>query len=379
MTSGSPSPIREHVGPWLEALPSCLLVVASTGTIRFANGRARDALASVLANAGVDAADLEGTALDDVLGPVSLLQEAMTQDGRMVVDVVDGAGPRQLGLSVSKTDMDPCAGCWMVVFRDISDEITTRKERDRLLRLAAVAETMPSLLHEVKNPLASVTTLVELAVEEVAAGETEALAKDLHTVLTELRRTKLTLEGVGLVGRDLSSDGHHAVDFAITEACRVFEKRAESAGMAVKVDVDAMPLLPFDLSSTRAIVFNLLNNAFQACPAGTEVRVRARLVDDGSTLQVDVDDDGPGMSAETLRRCRQLFFSTKRGGSGIGLSLVDRMVRDVGGALRIDSDDGEGCRIRIRVPTVPITSTTVRRKADIHPPSIAAAAAVATS
>jgi signal transduction histidine kinase len=82
----------------------------------------------------------------------------------------------------------------VVVFQDITQVQKLRSERDRLLRIAAVADVLPAVLHEVKNPLAAVTTLVEVMLDAHADGEppsVEEYLNDLHRVLGELRRMRL--------------------------------------------------------------------------------------------------------------------------------------------------------------------------------------------
>ena len=107
-----------------------------------------------------------------------------------------------------------------------------------------------------------------------------------------------------------------------------------------------------DSQELTQAVLNLIFNAIDAIPEGRpgHVEVRARTV--GDDAQIEVEDDGGGMDAETVQRCVDLFFSTKPEGegTGLGLGIVQHIVVDHGGTLDIDSEPDRGTRVRIRLP-----------------------------
>lgn len=231
-----------------------------------------------------------------------------------------------------------------------SDELAVvRRERDRLMQLAAVSDVLPSVMHELKNPLAAITSAVELVLDDLGEGSAR---DDLQSVLGEIRRMKLTLEGIGSVGRELVAERPAAIDFAITEAFHVLLRVGTSRGVAMECQVPALPLLPFDPSVVRALVFNLVQNAIHACEGRPEasIRVAAELDEPGETLTLTIADTGAGMAPEVAARCTELFYTTKNRGSGIGLALVVRAAQSAGGRLAIESAVGRGTEIRIELP-----------------------------
>ena len=120
--------------------------------------------------------------------------------------------------------------------------------------------------------------------------------------------------------------------------------------MVARCNIPDMPLLPLDTSVVCALVLNLVTNAIQACPSGGSVTLTAALVDDAQALSLKVDDTGVGMTPDVLGRCRELFFSTKARGTGIGLALCDRALSEAGGTMTIDSAPAAGTRITLRIP-----------------------------
>lgn len=316
----------------LRDVPAALLVLGVDDVIVQQNERARDVVGDVVGRA------FEGLFEDQRASGDAL------RGGRRTARVRRGGDIVVVGFTAQETE----GGARVVVFSDITQVEKLKAERDRLLRLAIIADLLPAVLHEVKNPLAAVTSVIEVALDE-DQGMAPQLQRDLHTVLGELRRMRLTLDGVGIAGRELRSDRPGAVDHAVADAVRVLAPRARDLGIALDADIQTMPLQPFSPDAFRAIVFNLVQNALQASRAGGVVHVALGVV--GGALRLTVEDDGAGMPPDILARCRELFFTTKTRGSGIGLALVDRLVADAGGAVDIDSVVGAGTRIHITLPT----------------------------
>lgn len=327
----------------LDALGAGVLVLDPGGVVVLANARASEIL-----DRPVDA--LVGAAAGESIAPLARLLEA--PGGRTEVELALADGRRRaVGVSVTRfvpAGAAPDTHHTVCLFQDLSSLRTLHQERDRLLQLAAVSGAMPSLLHEMRNPLAAIATMVEVLLEEPAAAGLQA---DLHAILTEVRRALLGLNGLGAVGRSLRCATYEAVDLAVEETVRVVQASAAAAGVKVHATQSFLPLLRFDPAVMRAIVFNLASNAVHACGTSGEVHVRLRLVDD-SLLELVVEDTGSGMTPDVLAHCTDLFYTTKRHGSGIGLALCQRAVEGAGGGMTIESAPGQGTKVTVRVPTV---------------------------
>lgn len=222
-----------------------------------------------------------------------------------------------------------------------------RAERDRLLQLAAVGEVLPSVLHELRNPVTAIATAVEALLEELPPSR---IQEDLHAVLSEVRRIRFTLDGVSVVSQSLRGGRDVAVDFCLMEAFRLFEPQLARRGVTGRCEVSSLPLLPVDGNALRTVVLNLLTNAGHACDPGDEVVLTASLAAGGRLLTVSVSDSGCGMDQATLARCQELFFTTKPTGSGIGLPLCRMLAERAGGTLRVESAPSAGTRVTLEVP-----------------------------
>lgn len=333
----------------VDAVPMAILAIDAKGEVRFANAHAVELFAGVLhRDLGDDGRSPDVSELLAPLDELLFTQEAGAHGAhRPILRVSRDGVERVFRYTITRIPGQDAAP-YVVALQDVTQLVQLEDERDRLLKLATVGEVMPMVLHEAKNPLSAAVTTLELLLEE---REEPALQADLHGVLVEIRRALLSFEGLGAVGRNLRSARAHAIDHAVREVVTLLEPRARRHGVRLACDVPSLPLLPIDPSSMRGIVLNLVTNAIQAChEADGHVLVRLRL--EGASLQLDVIDSGTGMTPEVLARCRELFFTTKRSGSGIGLALCVRLVEEAGGHLDVHSSPDHGTQIAITLPEV---------------------------
>lgn len=318
---------------------TALLVVDEGGVIAFANESA-----AVLLELSTEA--LMGGSLSTVFAPLSSLTEALSTSGERRGEVQ--RNDQLLGYRLTQIEADD-ARRFAITFQDITELRSLRAERDRLLRLATLGDALPTILHELRNPIASITTSVEVALEESLGLPTQKL---LHAILCESRRISVSLEGLGVVARQLRAPRPQPVDYAIREACRLMESRARESGVMLADRVPHLPLLPFDGAAMRAVIFNLVANAIHACVAGDVITVVLELRRAPETLVVSVRDTGSGMDAATLEECRTLFFTTRRSGSGIGLALCNQLAEEAGGQLTVQSRAGQGTTVKLELPVL---------------------------
>lgn len=350
---------RAHLVPLdpnavLDVLGAGVVVVdADDGIISKANPQA----ARILRRA---VNEIEGSPIAHVIAPMTQLLEGRREDSRGEVFILVDRAKVALGYSIN-TATDPRSGAsqHVLLFQEITSIHELRKQRDRLLQIAVIGEVMPTLLHEIRNPLAAVTAMLEVLLEDAPIE----LRGDLHAILCEVRRMALGLQGIGGLVRTMHSSTHCAVDLAIRETCRLLEHSAVRRNVELQAIGPDLPLLPIDRGAVCGVVFNLVKNAIDACPNGGHVWVNAYVEQRGGTEQlvVVVTDDGVGMGADVIAHCRELFFTTKDTGSGVGLALCSQVAEASGGGLSIESHVGVGTRVTLRVPKHP---TNVSRSSE---------------
>jgi signal transduction histidine kinase len=222
---------------------------------------------------------------------------------------------------------------------------------DQALALARLAG---GLAHEIKNPLSTMAINLALLQEEWERAEESPAGrrslKRIRTLQAEVGR----LEGIldeflnfargGTVNRrpdDLSR--------IVSEVLEFVEPENEQAGIRQHADLTGgLPLVLCDEVQLKQAVLNLIVNARQAMPDGGELLIRTQRV--GNDVQLSVTDTGVGMSPEQLDRCFDVFWSNKKGGTGLGLAATRRIVEEHDGRLTVMSEVGRGTSFSIYLP-----------------------------
>jgi len=226
-------------------------------------------------------------------------------------------------------------------------------QRKLLDQYTEIARLAGGLAHEIKNPLSTIRLNMELLAEDFGQPESlrerRALAK-VETVQRECQRLQDLLDDflnfakahrLKLQPSDLNQQVKRVLDF--------FRPKAAEAGIEV-VDYLAvdLPSVQLDREAFHAALLNLVLNAEQAMPEGGQLVVRTYGTADGVAL--DLIDTGCGMNEETRSQIFDAFFSTKRGGSGLGLPTARKIVEAHGGLIALQSELGHGSQFTIRLP-----------------------------
>lgn len=229
-------------------------------------------------------------------------------------------------------------------------------ERQRLLRqYAEIATLAGGLAHEIKNPLSTMSMLLELLAEDLNGGEAQRdrrMLTKVQTIQKECRHLEdilnafLKFARVGeltLTSTDLNVVVTEFIDFFSTEA------KEHLVEISPHLASD-LPRVALDVSLIRQVLMNLALNAQQAMPNGglLELQTFAR---DGR-VHLAVIDNGAGMDEKTRSRLFEVFFSTKPNGNGLGLPTVRKIVDAHHGSITCESEKGRGTRFTISLPPV---------------------------
>ena len=228
-------------------------------------------------------------------------------------------------------------------------------EAGRSERLAALGQMAATIAHELGTPLNSVLGYTQLLLrDEVSASQEDKLQviesqvqRMIETIRSVLDRTRdRAVRRVPVPVRPL-----------VEEALALVSARLSAADVQVRVEVPAdLPPVPGEAIGLRQVLLNLLINAVDASDPGSTIEVSARVLaaDDprGRFLEIAVRDIGHGMSADDLRRVFEPFYTTKAPGrgTGLGLVIVDHIVRAHGGQMVVDSVPGQGTTMRVQLP-----------------------------
>jgi signal transduction histidine kinase len=216
-------------------------------------------------------------------------------------------------------------------------------------RLAALGQLTAGLAHELRNPLGTMKASAEV-LERKVDSENEVARELAGYIASEVDRTNSLIT--------------HFLDFARplklrtkpTEVAEVIDRAVEQlqqrhppfdVSVYKNYSPDIRPV-PMDGELMERVIYNLLENASQATPAGGAVTVKTRPVSGG--IEIAVVDRGAGIAAGDLESIFNPFFTTKSDGVGLGLAIVNKIVDEHGGKMAVESESGEGSVFRVVLP-----------------------------
>ncbi len=247
---------------------------------------------------------------------------------------------------------DPRAGT-LILMQDVTWRHELEEAINRSRRLASVGELAAGIAHEIRNPLAAISGAVQLlasgaqgdeleVLEEIVQTETQRLDRLISDFLTFARPPRAGLAPVSL-------------SEVVDRTLRLFRQDARGeADVRVEVDVPEDLWIMGNADQLVQVLWNLLTNAAQAMEArghGT-IRLRASVQtvpgeEARPWVQLEVEDDGPGMTPEILHRIFDPFFTTRESGTGLGLAIVHRILEEHGALVDVRSTPGRGTTFSI--------------------------------
>jgi signal transduction histidine kinase len=237
--------------------------------------------------------------------------------------------------------------------RLIEEKLQLERELAERERLAALGQMAASISHNLKNPLGSMKTILQVQLEnpempESIRGETKMVLEEIGRLSTKLNQLlQFSRPAVLGEGRPAKCDASEVA----REVVGVLRPEAERKGVVLKLDPAAGALdVTIRTEALNDILTNLVVNALEAAPRGGHVSVEVSQRD-GNGL-VAVEDDGSGVPSELREKILQPFFTTKTQGTGLGLAIAARRATDAGGKLEFESplSNGRGTRFLVWLP-----------------------------
>jgi two-component system cell cycle sensor histidine kinase/response regulator CckA len=211
---------------------------------------------------------------------------------------------------------------------------------------AAAADLAAGVSHEVANALSAIVGWAQVARERPdKAPPEEALALIEKSAQVARDATQDLLRMVRHTNHERSRSDLSAV---IRDVVRLLRPEAQSKRVHVRADVKDACWVEGKRSQLFSIVWNLAHNAVQMVPAGGEVSVHMR--PRGTLIDLEVRDNGPGMSESQKERAFDPYYTTRSEGTGLGLAIVRGTVESLGGRIRLDTSPGRGAKFRIQLP-----------------------------
>ncbi|HYE01789.1 MAG TPA: ATP-binding protein [Phycisphaerales bacterium] len=263
------------------------------------------------------------------------------------------------------------AAAWLTVRRYVRSMRAAERRARAAEQMAEIGAMTGGLAHEIKNPLSTIGLNAQLlteALEESALPDEERarLLGRAGALRREAERLRdILADFLEFAGRVHLEPVRTDLNVLIDELADFFLPEAEGQGVRLRVQLAPTPLVcDLDTKLMKQALLNLLLNATQAMsspecrqsPRACELLVRTRQVreaDGALAAAVHVTDTGPGMDRATLARIFTPYFTTKSGGSGLGLPMARRLIQEHGGRLDVHSEPGRGSDFVVVLPLAP--------------------------
>jgi signal transduction histidine kinase len=240
-------------------------------------------------------------------------------------------------------------GLYWIVRRAAILLATQQKQLITNETFVALGEMSSAVAHSLRNPLATIRSSAELALEFDSGpahknindiiGQVDRMSKWVRELLQSLRPLNDEPEPVNLVA-------------ALHDSLMAFEHQIAKAGVHVVFEPKETPMVLSQQVQLTQILNSLLANAVEAMDRGGTLTITLEPAD-AKGIGVVVSDTGKGMNEEQRSMAFRPFFTTKQGGLGVGLVLVKRIMERFGGAVKLDSREGEGTRVRLSFKRIP--------------------------
>jgi len=241
-----------------------------------------------------------------------------------------------------------------VILSDITSERKSTAELIEHEKISSILLLAAGVAHELGNPLNSLTIHLQLIERKLkklrGSKEADSLGDSIKICQDEVTRLD------GIIRNFLEAIRPRPPDLAEVNVVEVIEdvlrfqgKELADRGLEVEGELPAStPVIMADRNQLKQVFFNLVKNAMEAMPAGGKLAIRVRADDD--SVFIRLADSGAGIRTEDLAKLFSPYHTTKTGGHGLGLMIVQRIMRDHGGHVGIESKEGVGTVVTLQFP-----------------------------
>ena len=241
----------------------------------------------------------------------------------------------------------------ITIGEDITDWVEAREAVAQSEKLAAIGRLAAGIMHEINNPLATIAACAEtLAMDADTAADAPEYLKIIES---EVQRCKRIIDGLLDFSRPRAQERMSLqLNSVVERALFLLKHHARFKQLTVQADLDeGLPNIHASSEQLIQVMIALLMNAADAMPQYGNVVVRTRRAPDGaSSVVLEVQDEGTGMTRNEMARIFEPFYTTKEPGrgTGLGLAICHGIIADHGGRIEVSSEPGSGTRFTILLP-----------------------------
>jgi PAS domain S-box-containing protein len=238
---------------------------------------------------------------------------------------------------------------YAVILRDITESRKSTEETIQSERLNALTMLAAGVAHEIGNPLNSLNIQLQLLarrLRKLPETQRKDLVKSVDVAKEEIARLDTIIrQFLGAIRPARLENVNHLVE----ESVRFLNAETTDRNIIVETELRSdLPLLELDRTQIKQAFFNVIRNAFQAMKSGGILRIRTDM--DDRFVSIKFADTGGGIPEAEMSKIFEPYFTTKAAGSGLGLLIARRIVREHGGEIELLNDSGKGLALTMKLP-----------------------------
>jgi signal transduction histidine kinase len=242
---------------------------------------------------------------------------------------------------------------YAVILRDITESRKSTEETIQSERLNALTMLAAGVAHEIGNPLNSLNIQLQLLarrLRKLPETQRKDLVKSVDVAKEEIARLDTIIrQFLGAIRPARLERRLENVNHLVEESVRFLNAETTDRNIIVETELRSdLPLLELDRTQIKQAFFNVIRNAFQAMKSGGILRIRTDM--DDRFVSIKFADTGGGIPEAEMSKIFEPYFTTKAAGSGLGLLIVRRIVREHGGEIELLNDSGKGLALTMKLP-----------------------------